>query len=152
MAKLLLSAAAVLGIFIVCFPADAPAEGNNTTSTTKCKDGKTVTVSVAGKYGGCSKTWINGQPQTQCGSDEQKSTGGCDQNGNSFCGKNNTGACTVSRAAAKPSTKGAASEPGKTTLNPTAARKAKAQAKQITHTTTLNSTQTSTQDRSGKKR
>src|SRR5262249_51853427 len=101
-----------LGIFIVCFPAGAPAEDSKTTATVKCKDGKTVSVSVAGKYGGCSKTWINGQPQAQCDSNDQKASGGCNQNGNSFCGQTNTGACTISRAAAKPSAKGAASKAG----------------------------------------
>ena len=97
--------AVCLGISLICFHADVLAEDNKSSETMKCKDGKTVTVSVTGNYGGCSKSWVNGNEQAQCSTKEQKSTGGCNQYGNSFCDPKNTGSCTVTRTAAAPSTK-----------------------------------------------
>lgn len=95
-----IAAAVCLGISLIGFHTDAFGEDNNKTSSTmKCKDGKTVTVSVTGNYGGCSKTWINGQQSAQCTSQDQKASGGCNQYGNSYCDPKNTGACTVSRTA-----------------------------------------------------
>lgn len=98
-------ATAALGFFFVCFHTQTWAEDNKSSETMKCKDGKTVTVSVTGNYSGCSKAWINGNESAQCTSKEQKATGGCNQNGDSFCDQKNTGSCTVSRTAAAPSTK-----------------------------------------------
>jgi len=93
--------ATCFGISLLLVQPGAFAKDNTSSTATKCKDGKTVNVSVTGKNASCSKAKNGDYVEIFCSTDDDKTSGGgCDKDGNANCDDKQDGTCTITRVKA----------------------------------------------------